>query len=139
MMIHLTVFYDGQCPLCLAEMRQLQALDQQGRLGFVDINGDDFSKRYPAIDQAQASRILHGQLDTGERLLGLDVTYRAWSLVGKHRWLALLRWPVVKPIADIGYRIFARYRYQISYWLTGQPRCNSCSLDEAGVKPSGSD
>jgi len=126
----LTLFYDGQCPLCLAEMRQLKAFNSHGHLEFVDVNSDDFSQVYPHIDKIQASRILHGQLDSGELLLGLDVTYRAWSLVGKHRWLAILRWPILKWVADMFYRIFARYRYQISYWLTGQARCNSCRLEQ---------
>jgi len=128
--MQLTIFYDSQCPLCLAEMQQLKAYDNAGRLNFVNLNTDDFSQYYPHIDQNHANRILHGQLETGEILLGLDVTYRAWSLVGKHKWLALLRWPIIRHLADGVYLLFARYRYGISYLLTGKSRCSGqCALD----------
>lgn len=127
--MQLTLFYDSRCPLCLAEMRQLQAYDETGRLHFIDLNTDDFRQRYPHIDPDQANRILHGELDNGEILVGLDVTYRAWSLVGKHKWLAMLRWPIIRYLADGVYLIFARYRYGISLLLTGQSRCNGqCDL-----------
>lgn len=33
----LTLFYDGQCPLCIREMSQLKKLDKHGRLMFEDI------------------------------------------------------------------------------------------------------
>ena len=128
--MQLTIFYDSQCPLCLAEMQQLKDYDDLGRLNFVNLNTVDFSQRYPHIDPDHANRILHGQLETGEILLGLDVTYRAWSLVGKHKWLALLRWPIIRRLADGLYLLFARYRYGISYLLTGQSRCTgNCALD----------
>ncbi len=128
----LTIFYDGRCPLCLAEMRQLHALNKQGKLRFEDIHAENFQQRFPDINSDAAARILHGRLETGELLLGLDVTHRAWSLVGKKRWLAALRWPLIRPVADLAYRVFARHRYRLSRLLTGQARCQSdCRLGAA--------
>lgn len=127
--MNLTIFYDSQCPLCLAEMQQLYAYDKTGQLRFVNLNDEDFTQRYPYIDRAHANRILHGQLASGEIIHGLDVTYRAWSLVGKHKWLAITRWPVIRYLADGIYLLFARHRYRISYLLTGKPRCDTCMLN----------
>lgn len=124
----LTIFYDSQCPLCLAEMQQLSAYDVKNRLQFIDLHKDDFSQHYPYINKEYANRILHGQLDTGEVLLGLDVTCRAWLIVGKHKWLKVLRWPLLRNLADAIYLLFARYRYGISYMLTGKARCTSSCL-----------
>lgn len=122
-MTSLTLFYDGRCPLCVAEMRRLASLDGGRRLIFEDIHHPGFAARFPHINPDAANRILHGQTDSGELLFGLDVSCQAWRMVGKHRWMAMLRWPLIRPIADLGYRLFARHRYQISRWLTGQPRC----------------
>ena len=130
----LTIFYDSHCPLCSAEIRQLEASDKAGRLRFVSLHAENFSQQYPHIDQTFANRVLHGQLDSGEILLGLDVTYRAWAAVGKHKWLAILRWPIIRRLADGIYLLFARYRNQISYLLTGKSRCTSCTLDGAGER-----
>lgn len=120
----LTLFYDSYCPLCAAEMDQLRRFDEQGRLRFEDIHADDFSARYPTVDPVAADRVLHAQYDDGQMIYGLDVTHQAWALVGRHRWLAVLRWPIIRWFADLGYRFFARYRYGISLVLTGQRRCS---------------
>lgn len=45
-------------------------------------------------------------------LLGLDVTYQAWKLVGKGWLYASLRLPNIRPFADWLYIKFANNRYQ---------------------------
>ena len=133
------MFYDSYCPLCAAEMDQLRSLDEQGRLRFEDIHAEDFSVRYPTVDPVAADRVLHGQYDDGRMIYGLDVTHQAWALVGRHRWLAILRWPIIRWFADLGYRFFARYRYGISLVLTGQRRCSpsgGCATTTANSRTS---
>ncbi|MBU1296103.1 DUF393 domain-containing protein [Marinomonas sp. UCMA 3892] len=129
----LTIFYDGHCPLCAAEMQTLQSLDTQKKLQLEDIHADSFSERFPYIDKVEADRLLHGQLANGKIIKGLDVTCLAWKLVGKHKWMQLLRWPVIRFFADMGYKFFARYRHQISSFVTGKPRCESCLKDRCDL------
>lgn len=124
----LTIFYDATCPLCAAEMRSLKRYDRDGRIQLEDIFQPEFEQRFPGIDPAAANRILHARSSDGQLLLGLDVTCSAWQLVGRGRWLQLLRWPLVRPLADRGYRLFARHRYTFSYLLTGKKRCQSCRI-----------
>ena len=124
----LTVFYDSSCPLCVAEMRELTRLGEAKRLRLEDLFASDFSARYPHIDREQAIAVLHGQLEDGEVLLGLDCTRLAWQLVGRKKWLAVLRWPLIKPLADRVYLFFARHRERISYLLTGQATCEPCGI-----------
>ena len=132
MATELILFYDGGCPLCVHEMRQLKALDQKRkqRLQFEDIWAHDFAKRFPAIDIEQANRILHGQRADGTLLYGLDVTHAAWSAVGRGWLTAPLRWPGLRWLADKGYLGFAKHRNRISKLITGKERCLQCSLDE---------
>lgn len=125
----LTIFYDGYCPLCAAEMNLLRDLDNQKKLIFEDIHASDFSERFPHIDPVQADKILHGQLQNGEVIKGLDVTCLAWKLVGKHKWLQILRWPVIRFFADLSYLFFARNRHAISSFISGKPRCTSCQKE----------
>jgi len=125
----LTIFYDGNCPLCSAEMDQLRRLDRQNQLILEDIHQNDFKEHFPYIDPVQADKILHGQLQNGEIIKGLDVTCLAWETVGKHKWMQALRWPVIRFFADYGYLFFARYRHPISSFVSGKPRCTSCQKD----------
>lgn len=125
----LRLYFDGLCPLCMAEIRHLRRLDLCGALDLQDINAADFETRFPHIDRRAADRVLHGELRDGTLIKGLDATCLAWKLVGKGRWFSFLRWPVIRPIADGGYRFFARHRYRISGWF-GRPVV--CEEDRCG-------
>ena len=124
----LTIFVDSHCPLCMAEMQQLMSLDTSKKIIIEDLHASDFIQRYPHIDPVKAFRKLHGQLDDGRILFGLDVTCLAWSLVGKHRWLAILRWPLIRYPADAAYYLFARYRNVISSLVMGKRCPGNCSV-----------
>lgn len=125
----LTVFYDGFCPLCVKEMTQLAKKDKCGFLAFYDINQVQLSVEHPDIDFVEANRFLHAKTSNGEIITGLDVTYLSWKLVGRGGIIAPLRWPVIKPVADKLYKMFAKHRYQISKWFTGKARCEgSCDI-----------
>ena len=131
----LTIFYDSYCPLCSAEINQLKTYDSNNQLSFADINAVDFVQRYPYIDKVEANKLLHGELSNGEMIYGLDVTCMAWTTVGKHRWLAILRWPGIRWISDRAYLFFARHRNTISSLLmkksestNDHKNCKSCKI-----------
>ncbi|ABX50968.1 DUF393 domain-containing protein [Shewanella sp. SP2S2-4] len=127
--MELRIFYDGNCPLCSAEMRQLKARDPNNFIALEDLNAPDFSERFSHIDRDYANTILHGETATGEVLLGLDVTCKAWALTETRAWIQLLRLPVIKTVADWTYLRFAKHRYRISYLLTGKARCDdNCQI-----------
>ncbi|QFU06641.1 hypothetical protein FIU82_16750 (plasmid) [Pseudoalteromonas sp. THAF3] len=113
----ITLFYDAQCPLCVAEMRKLKKADMQDEVQLVDIHDSHTMAAYPQVQFSAANRILHAVDEQGQLYLGLDATVRVWRQVGKMRWLAVLRWPVIKWFADIAYRLFARYRLPVSRLL----------------------
>lgn len=122
----LTIFYDGQCPLCTKEMAALKLHDEAGNIQLEDIHQTHFSERFPEINFDQAMQILHGYYK-GKIIYGLDVTCRAWRLVNKHRYLQMLRWPVIKPIADRCYLLFAKHRNRLSR-LFVRSCDNNCKL-----------
>ena len=103
------IFYDANCPLCNAEMQQLKKADFEQKITLEDLNATDFNVRFPSINKTRAMEILHARTEAGDMIYGLDVTYTAWKTVGKHRWLKILRLPVIRIFADLGYNIFAKY------------------------------
>jgi len=62
----LTIFADGQCPLCVMEMKHLKAQDTDSNIEIEDINAADFTERFPNIDPEKASQILHAQQADGK-------------------------------------------------------------------------
>lgn len=124
----LTLFFDSTCPLCVSEMRTLKSLDSTNQLIFENIYSDDFCDRFPDISQVNAANTFHGRYDNGDMVFGLDVSVRAWNIVGKNKWLRILRAPGFRVVSDIAYRFFARYRSSISLLLTGKRHCDSCEI-----------
>jgi|SRR5690554_1190488 len=125
----LTLFYDGQCPLCIRKMSQLKKLDKHGRLIFEDILAPDFKARFPNLSIQRANRVMHALRSDGVMLEALDAVHAAWSLVGCGWRTAPLRWPVVRWFADKAYLLLAKHRYKLSKVLTGKARCERCSID----------
>ena len=106
-----TLYYDGQCPLCRREMSRLRAA-RGAAIALVDIHslGDD-----TPVDRHELLRTLHLRRADGQWLRGADANVSAWDNTDKARWLALLRWPVVRHIVDLGYRLWAAWRYRRLY------------------------
>ena len=66
------VFYDGECPLCLREVRMLERLDRgRGRIVFTDIAATDFSAAAHGRTQAELMAEIHGRLPDGTWLIGV--------------------------------------------------------------------
>jgi predicted DCC family thiol-disulfide oxidoreductase YuxK len=133
----LIIFYDGHCPLCSLEMDKLKRYDKHDRIKLVNLHQENFSTQYPDIDIDKAMRILHGRY-RGETLLALDVTHRAWTLVGKGTLVAPLSFPIVRQVAHLGYLILAKYRQPISQCLYQRfgIGINTCEQGTCYEKPS---
>ena len=116
----LTLYYDGRCKLCLAEIHFLGGRNQRGLLSFVDINDEGFAAAGHTVSCAAAMAQMHGRLDNGQLLTGVPVfaeAYRRADLPGL-AWLFSRSW--TRPILDLGYGWFARHRHSISR-LIGPP------------------
>ena len=120
----LEVFYDGDCPLCVREMRFFTRLDaKRGRIHFVDIAGPDFDESSLGIDWATFMQRIHARLPDGSWVTGVEVFRRLYRAVGFAPLVWLTTLPGVRGLLDLAYETFARNRFR----LTG--RCSeSCEL-----------
>ncbi|KEI73416.1 thiol-disulfide oxidoreductase DCC family protein [Endozoicomonas elysicola] len=109
-----TLFYDGECPLCMREIDHLSKKNRKGLLKLVDIRQDGFQEKYPEFDVVELDRFIHAKLADGRIVKGVDATLAAWEAVGMGCFVAPLRWPGVACIADIGYSLFAKNRHGLS-------------------------
>lgn len=112
----LTIYYDGNCPLCNLEMHKLKQLDSNNLIVLINLHQEDFEVTYPDINKEKAMRMLHGRYK-GEILLALNVTHRAWTLIGKKSLVAPLQWPIIKQLSHGVYLVLAKYRHPISNFL----------------------
>ena len=108
----LTVYYDGACSVCSREIRFYAA--RSPHLELVDISAEEFQARQHGRDQEDFMARLHVRDAAGQWHLGVDGFRAIWlTMPGRaYHWLArLLDWPVLRQLAEWGYRLFARYRH----------------------------
>jgi len=113
--IEISVLFDGDCPLCVREVRMLRRLDRgRGRIGFEDIAAPGFEASRYGLDSATLMARIHGVLGDGRVIEGMEVFRRAYAAVGLGWLLAPSRWPLLRPLCDAAYRSFARNRLRLT-------------------------
>lgn len=117
----LTLYFDGNCPFCAAEMHRLMRWNTVSRLGFIDIAAPEFDPALLGVDMSALNRELHSSTADGRLLVGIDSMLAAYTLVGRG-WMVLpLRVHILRPFLASLYRGFARNRYRFSRWMGYRP------------------
>ena len=118
----LTLYYDGNCPLCCAQMSRLRVWDKERRLAFTDIGAADFSPQSLGVSMEALNTEIHALTADGRLLVGIDSVVAAYVAVGRGWRVAPLRVRALRPLFSALYRCLARNRYRLSAWL-GKPVC----------------
>jgi predicted DCC family thiol-disulfide oxidoreductase YuxK len=110
----LTLYYDGQCPLCLAEIEFLQSRNHRGQLGFVDVTQTGFEAAGHNISCEAAMAQIHGRTADGQVLVGVPVFATAYKEANLPvlAWVLSRRW--LMPVLQPAYVLFAKHRQAIS-------------------------
>ncbi|AOE78974.1 MULTISPECIES: thiol-disulfide oxidoreductase DCC family protein [Pseudomonas] len=131
----LTLYFDGECPLCAREIRILQRHASDNRLLFVDISSAGFDAKALGFTVEQMQSSLHARFADGRWLTGLDATLWSWRAAGLGFWATPLTWRALRPLFELGYRLFCRLRPHLA-WLPhpdGGRRCvdNRCTVAQS--------
>ncbi len=118
------VFYDGDCPLCSREVRMLRRLDRRGRIRFTDIAAPGFDAAATGLAWETLMGEIHGLLPDGEIVVGVEVFRRLYAAVGFRTLVSISRWPVIAPLLDVAYRLFARNRLRLTGRCAGRLACS---------------
>jgi predicted DCC family thiol-disulfide oxidoreductase YuxK len=119
----LTILYDGGCPLCLREVKLLGRKDkechgEQLKLAFVDIDRSDYNPdNYAGISYREAMGRIHAIDAGGAVLRDIEVFRRAYALIGLGWIYAPTQWPLLRPMTNLAYGLWADLRLRI----TGRP------------------
>ena len=114
MMKKLTMYYDGLCPLCQAEILFLSGRNRAGLLSFVDVNSMQYSVDTVGVSCQQALDSMYAQYDDGELINGVDVFSAAYERANLPKLAWLFSRPSLRPVLTWGYRFFAKNRHTIS-------------------------
>ena len=113
------LLYDGECPLCVREVNFLQKRDRgRGLVSFVDIAEDDYDPTENGdVDFATAMGRIHAVLADGSVIQNVEVFRRVYEILGIGWIYAATKWPIIGPVVDALYGIWADWRLAV----TGRP------------------
>ena len=110
----LIIYYDGECPLCLAEIHFLKNRNSLGLLEFVDVAAPQYDESAHQLTCKLALATMQGRLGDGTQLEGIPVFAEAYKRANLPMlaWLFSRSW--LKPVLNASYFVFAKYRHTIS-------------------------
>ena len=106
-----TLYYDGQCPLCVKEMDKLRVIKDE-QLQLVDIHG--LSEPDSPVEKDQLLRVLHLERD-GHMVTGIEANVAAWQHTSYGVLWRWMTWPLIRPIVELAYNRWARWSYDRLY------------------------
>ena len=111
----LIFLFDGGCPLCLRETNFLKKRYILNQISFLDINTKNYDQNlFKGISYSEAMSNLHGIIENGEIIRGLDVLAYSYELVGLGWVYYPLKIKLFSPLLRLVYRYWAKYRLQIT-------------------------
>ena len=118
--------FDGGCPLCLRETMFLKKKDISSKIDFIDINNDSYDPSlYQDISYAEAMSNLHGILENGNIIKGLDVLAYSYKLIGFGWVYYPLKIKFLAPLLRLFYQYWAKYRLKITGRSNMEKLCTS--------------
>lgn len=109
-----TVYFDGSCPLCTAEIKHYASRPGGDTLDFVDVSRDN-PDLGDGLTPDGAMRRFHVRLPDGTLLSGARAFVVIWQTLPGWRWAArLAAIPGVPTLLELGYRLFLPIRPALS-------------------------
>ncbi len=111
-----TCFHDGECPICNLEINTMKKLDKAGKIRWVDISKDQEALKKAGLTYQQTMARLHVLDEQQQVLSGIQGFIQVWKQLPFYRHLAIMveRIPLLLPIMEYCYQIFARYRLTLT-------------------------
>lgn len=106
-----TIYFDGLCRVCSAEINHYRRLTGSENFLFVDILSADFDAKKHGLDPSQVHKVMHVRDKAGRLYTGVDAFRAIWQEIPRYRRLA--KWSenrIVRLGLEFGYETFVKIR-----------------------------
>ena len=110
----LTVYFDGECPICRREIDLMKLLNRNERLQFIDFSVPSYRPTEHGLNQCDLGKVIHARWSDGTIITGVDVFREMWEGVGLGFLARLSRRPMINKLLVKAYAWFARNRLRLT-------------------------
>ena len=110
----LTVYFDGECPICRREIDLMKIFNRRERLQFIDFSTTSYRPTAHGLNQCDLGRVIHARWSDGTLISGVEVFRETWEAIGLGFLARITRRPIINKWLVKAYAWFARNRL----WLT---------------------
>lgn len=103
------LYYDGACPLCRREINMARRLARN--VDFIDVHQLSDEQLPTPFSRAALLRDLHLRDRSGQWAIGLAANVGLWQRTRFGFIWRILQWPIIHPLARLGYRWWADRRF----------------------------
>ena len=115
----LTVYFDGECPICRREINFIQRFNRKNRLNFVDFSLSTYSSTAQGLNQCDLGKVIHARWSDGTIIRGVEVFREMWEAIGLS-WLAKAsRVSLINSLLVRAYAWFAKNRHRLTGRTSG--------------------
>jgi 2-polyprenyl-6-hydroxyphenyl methylase/3-demethylubiquinone-9 3-methyltransferase len=101
-----TLYYDGSCPLCSAEIGHYRREDRAGALCYIDVSEQDALIPH-GLTRRRAMERFHVHAGNGQLLSGAAAFVEVWARLPRWRWAArVAALPGMLALLELSYRLF---------------------------------
>lgn len=108
------VFFDGECPLCMREIRMLMRKDRLAKIQFTDIADHTFDAGAYGKPYTTFMERIRGRLADGSWIEGVEVFRQLYAAIGWRRAVAVTRVPGISHLLTVAYLVFAKNRLRLT-------------------------
>lgn len=108
----LKVYYNSACPVCRAGIHAQKDKSTACEIEWADVHSENDAVDEINQELSTVRKYLHVKNARGELMVGIDAFIALWEQSPKQIWMArLFSLPLIRPIASVGYKLFAHVLY----------------------------
>ena len=107
----LTIYFDGKCYLCSAEIEHYRKNPESQGFAFIDITHPAFDPKKEGLDPFAVHKVMHVRLQGGEIVTAVDAFLNIWkNMPTYHNLYRVASIKPLRPLLNLGYYSFAKIR-----------------------------
>jgi predicted DCC family thiol-disulfide oxidoreductase YuxK len=110
----LTVYFDGECPICRREIDLMKLVNRKERLQFIDFSISSYHSFDHELSTCDLGKVIHARWSDGSIIMGVEVFREMWEAIGLGFLARFSRLSGINTLLVKAYAWFARNRL----WLT---------------------